>query len=373
MFNVQAGSLLMLDEDAQELEFVASQLGDKDPPRGLRMRADKGIAGHVALTQQPMIVNDAYNLSEFSREVDQVTGFVTRSILCVPLMVQNRCIGVLELLNKRGSAFTQEDLERLRNVAGSVAIALENARLFREAQELNEGKSRFMAVLAKELRLPLTAIKGYSGMVLSEVQQPHGDISESIARIEDSTEYLIDLMEDLLDITRLETGETQLDLQPVSVRQIVTQIAAAFKQRLKERSLRLTAKVPGQLPAVLVDQERISQVLKSLLTNAYLYTLPKGRLTIGAQRQEHGPGRKDDGDWIVVSVSDTGIGIAPEDQPKVFERFFRAEHPVVQHHQGRGLSLSIAKSLVELHGGRLWFESEPGKGSTFYLTLPVVG
>jgi len=110
-----------------------------------------------------------------------------------------------------------------------------------------------------------------------------------------------------------------------------------------------------------------------LLTNAYLYTLPKGRIAIEAQAQDSqrrpGSGRE----WVIVSVSDSGIGISPEDQARIFERFFRADHPIVQHHPGRGLSLSIARSLVELHGGRMWVESEPGKGSTFRFTLPVAG
>jgi signal transduction histidine kinase len=287
-------------------------------------------------------------------------------------VVQDRCIGVLELLNKRSGTFAQEDLERLRNVARSVAIALENARLFQEAQDLNDDKSRFMAALAQELRSPLTAIKGYSSMALSEARQPFGDAGASISRIEASTEYLIELMEDLLDITRLETGEAQLDLQPVSMNQIVTQIASAFEQRLMERSLRLATRVSARLPEVYVDEGRIFQVLKSLVMNAYLYTLPKGHLTIGVQRQESYPSLGHAQTWIEVFVSDTGIGIAPEDQGRVFERFFRADHPVVRSHKGRGLSLYIARSLVELHGGRLWFESEPGQGSTFTFSLPAV-
>jgi signal transduction histidine kinase len=141
------------------------------------------------------------------------------------------------------------------------------------------------------------------------------------------------------------------------------------------------------LPLVYVDQERIKQVLNSLLMNAYLYTLPKGRITISAQTQQSNRAeipevvslmdslrrRKSEPGWVAVSVEDAGIGIIPEDQPRVFERFFRAEHPLVQYHTGRGLSLSIAKSLVELHGGHIWFESEPGKGSTFTFTLPVAG
>jgi signal transduction histidine kinase len=125
------------------------------------------------------------------------------------------------------------------------------------------------------------------------------------------------------------------------------------------------------LPSVYVDRERVSQVLNSLLTNAYYYTLPKGRIVVEAQRQNERRRQRNQSSWVVLTVSDTGIGIPPEEQPRVFERFFRGEHPVVRQHPGRGLSLSIAKSLVDLHGGRIWVESEAGKGSAFHLTLPV--
>jgi signal transduction histidine kinase len=307
-------------------------------------------------------------------QVDRKTGFVTRSILCVPLVVHERCIGVLELLNKVDGPFTQEDVERLCDVGRPVAIALENARLYREAQELHMAKSRFVSAVARELRTPLTAIKGYSSMLLSGTMgNLSGQATESICKIEASTEYLIDLMEDMLDIARLETGDTRLDLQPVSIGQIVTQISSSFKQRVRDKNLRLAARVSLRLPPVLGDQDRISQILNSLVTNAYLYTLPKGRIAIEAREDRNKSRPRGSGGWVVVSVSDTGIGIAVEDQDLIFERFFRAEHPVVRHHQGRGLSLSIAKSLVELHGGRIWFESTPGVGSTFSFALPVAG
>jgi signal transduction histidine kinase len=210
---------------------------------------------------------------------------------------------------------------------------------------------------------------------------------QSVEKIEASTNHLITLMEDLLDIASLETGETQLQLRAVSMRAIVTQISSSFERRLKEKNLRLGAKVSTRLPEVLVDQERIYQVLSSLLMNAYLYTLPKGRITIKAQTQQTNHPetpeaaslmatlrrRRDEPEWVAVSIEDTGIGIMPEDQPMIFERFFRAEHPLVQYHSGRGLSLSIAKSLIELHGGQIWVESESGKGSTFTFTVPVAG
>jgi signal transduction histidine kinase len=374
MFQVEAGSLLLLDDEAQELEFVTSWMGDQEPLRGVRLKAGQGIVGQVALSHQPAVVNDAYSHSNFCSQVDRETGFVTRSILCVPLVVQDRCTGVLELLNKVDGPFTQEDVERLGNVARPVAIALENARLYREAQELHMAKSRFVSTVARELRSPLTAIKGYSSMLLSGAMgNLEGRAAEGIRKVEASTEYLIDLMEDMLDIARLETGDTRLDLQPVSIGQIVTQISSSFKQRVRDKNLRLAARVSPRLPPVYGDQDRISQILNNLVTNAYLYTLPKGRIAIEARDERNKKRPRGSGEWVVVSVSDTGIGIAAEDQDLIFKRFFRAEHPVVRHHQGRGLSLSIAKSLVELHGGRIWFESTPGVGSTFSFALPVAG
>lgn len=374
MFRVEAGSLFLLDEAAQELEFVTSWMGEQEPLRGVRLKLGQGVAGQAALSHEPAVVNDAYSSQQFFGEVDSQTGFVTRSILCVPLLVHERCTGVIELLNKVDGPFTQEDVERLYDVARPLAIALENARLYREARDLHEAQSRFVAAVAQELRSPLTAIKGYSNMLrTSTVTQLPELAIESLSKIEEHTEYLIDLMEDMLDIARLETGETKLHLEPVSLKQVVTQLASSFKERLKEKNLRLTAKVSARLPTVYADQARIGQVLSSLLLNAYLYTLPKGRIAIEASVETQRRRSKGTQAWVAVSVSDTGIGIAPEDRPRVFERFFRAEHPVVQHHPGRGLSLSIAKSLVELHGGRIWVESEPGQGSTFTFTLPAAG
>jgi signal transduction histidine kinase len=388
MFHVEAGSLLLLDEEAQELEFVTTWVGDDEPLRGIRLKLGQGIAGHVALLHEPLVVEDAYSDSRFYCEVDNATGFLTRSILGAPLLVQNRCIGVMELLNKVDGPFTQDDVERLSSMAGPVAIALENARLYREAQGLHEAQSQFVAAIAQELRSPLTSIKGYSDMLLGMVaSESDATWVECVEKIGSRTQYLVTLMEDLLDIARLETGETKLNLVRVPLKGIVTQVVASLEQRLKQRNLRLSTKVSSRLPSVLVDEERISQVLSSLLTNAYLYTLPKGRITILAQVQQNKRAEipeatsllgslrqgRSQPNWIAVSIEDTGIGIMLEDQPRVFQRFFRADHPLVQYHSGRGLSLSIAKSLVELHGGRIWFQSEAGKGSTFTFTLPVAG
>jgi two-component system NtrC family sensor kinase len=371
MFHVEAGALLLLDEETEELEFVTNWVGEPEPLRGIRLKLGQGVAGQVALTHQPAVTNDAYTDTRFYNQVDQVTGFETRSILCVPLLLHDRCIGVIELLNKQEGSFTQEDLERLENVASSVTVALENARLYREARDLYEANSRFVATVAKELRSPLTAIKGYSDMLLSGAIGELDDTqTDSVEKIESNTKHLITLMEDMLDIARLETGETTLDLQPIALKDVITQLGSSFERRFIDKNMRLAIKVPPRFPTVYVDQKRLSQVLNSLVMNAYLYTLPKGRVTIEAKTENSRWLQRNMSEWVTISVSDTGIGIAPEDQPRVFERFFRSDHPLVQSHPGRGLSLSIARSLVELHGGRIWVESTPGQGSAFSLTLP---
>jgi signal transduction histidine kinase/DNA-binding response OmpR family regulator len=373
MFHVEAGSLFQLDEEAAELVYITSWKDEDVSLRGIRLKLGQGIAGQVALSHQPAVVNDAYGHEQFYSQVDSQTGFTTRSILCVPLLVQDRCTGVMELLNKVDGSFTQDDAQRLYDVARPLAIALENARLYREAQELHQAQSRFVAAVARELRSPLTAIKGYTGMLLSGAAgELTGMATESVERIEVSTERLISLMEDMLDISKLETGETHLSLEPVSLRQIVTQIVSSFRERCREKGLRLTVKIPSRLPPVRADQERLGQVLSSLLMNAYLYTMPKGRLAVEAKIQDRWGRTADNPEWVTVSVSDTGIGIASDVQSEVFDRFFRSDHPVVQHHSGRGLSLAIAKSLIELHGGQIWFESQSGKGSTFSFAVPLV-
>ena len=377
MFNVEAGSLLLVDEEAGELEFVTTWLGEREPLRHIRLALGQGIAGQVALSHQPEVVNDAYSDNRFYTQVDRETGFLTRSILCVPLLLRDQCIGVIELLNKVDGTFTQDDVERLSSVAGPVAVALENARLYAEAQELYIAKSRFVATVARQLRTPLTAIKGYTDMLYlsSSTGDPGGggDLrstwTESLEKIRVNTNYLISLMEDLLDIAWLEAGETHLRRTAVSPREFITQVVSSFEHRFKDKNLRLSVKVSSRLPSVDIDQERISQVLSSLLMNAYLYTLPKGRVTVAASA-DRARARSSGAGWLAISVSDTGIGLSPEDLSCVFDRFFRADHPLVQYHSGRGLSLSIARSLVELHGGRIWVESEPGVGSTFTFTLP---
>ena len=229
--------------------------------------------------------------------------------------------------------------------------------------EAERAKSEFVSTVSHELRTPMTSIKGYTDLLYLGAA---GEVNENQRRflsiIKSNVDRLTMLIHELLDISRIETGRVKLDLKPLSITQIVNELLLVMRAQAEEKHLALTAHIPSGLPPVRGDHDRVTQILTNLIANACQYTPSGGRVTIEA--------RASDG-FIQVDVSDTGIGIAVEDQKKIFERFFRADHPVVRETEGTGLGLPIVKSLVELHGGRIWVESEPGKGSTFSFTLPI--
>ncbi len=243
-------------------------------------------------------------------------------------------------------------------VAGTVAVL----RDFTREAEIDRMKSDFVSVVSHELRTPLTSIKGYLDLVLMGAAGPTNKQQESFLQIAKSnTDRLHGLVSDLLDISRMESGRVELDVQVVSLLQIVEQVSKSMRRQFQDRGLTLTVDVPAGLPEILGDPARISQILMNLLSNAYKYTEEGGAIlrvtpVMGA---------------LQIDVIDTGVGISPEDQDSLFTPFFRAAGNAVQREMGSGLGLTITKSLVEMHGGELRVTSNPGAGSTFSLTLPT--
>jgi PAS domain S-box-containing protein len=231
--------------------------------------------------------------------------------------------------------------------------------------EADRAKSEFVSTVSHELRTPMTSIKGYADLLLMGAA---GALNENQDRflniIKSNADRLSVLVNDLLDISRIETGRVVLDRKHVSMVVVVEQVIASLRERIEQKQLTLhTEFPPDDSLLVLGDHARLTQILTNLVSNAQQYTLPGGTITVRAQ-----PG--DDG-MLLVEVNDTGIGIAAEDQPKVFDRFFRADDPVVQAFSGTGLGLSIVKSLIEMHGGQIGLSSEVGKGTTFAFTVPL--
>jgi PAS domain S-box-containing protein len=230
--------------------------------------------------------------------------------------------------------------------------------------EVDRMKSEFVATVSHELRTPMTSIKGYADLLLlGAAGQMSDDQRRFLEIIKNNADRLSLLVNDLLDISRIEQGRVELDIRPVDMREVILSVLEALQGRLQDegKDLKLAVDLPDELPDVPGDFDRVTQIVTNLAHNAYQYTPEGGRVTLRAQADEAG---------VVVQVIDTGIGIAPEDQERVFERFYRGEDPLVMQSAGTGLGLSIVQHLVEMHHGELWFESELGKGTTFSFRLP---
>ncbi len=316
---------------------------------------DGSIAGWVVRHNQPVVVQDVRNDPRFYRGVDQVVNFETRSILAVPLRVRGKPIGVLEVLNKKdGEPFTEEDTEVLTVLADQAAVAIENAVLFQQ--------SDLVADLVHEMRTPLTSIIGYAAMIQRE------DISEedrkSFARtIEREAARLSRMASDFLELARLESGRAFPTREEVSLKSLIQDVLALLRPQAEAKRITLVDEAPDDLPIVTGDPQRLHQVLVNLVGNAVKYCEEGDRVTVGGRIKVN---------EVLLYVSDTGPGIPASAQERLFERFYRLPR-FEEDTEGSGLGLAITRRIVEAHGGRIWVESEEGKGATFYFTLPLRG
>jgi signal transduction histidine kinase len=241
---------------------------------------------------------------------------------------------------------------------------LELAAANAELQRLDELKSQFVSIAAHELRTPLASVVGYVEILLEDVELLTQQQREFLEIIQSSSRRLLEITRNLLDIARIEAGRVDLVLQPVALDVLVEGIAAEFHPQLKAKDQHLTFRAPPDLPLALCDEARTTQIVGNLLSNASKYTPEGGGITVTVS-----PAAEDG--FLRVSVADTGVGISADDQEKLFSRFFRAESAGLTGASGAGLGLHITRALVELHGGTIWLESEPGAGSTFHVTFPI--
>ncbi len=230
-------------------------------------------------------------------------------------------------------------------------------------KELDRMKSEFISMVSHELRTPLASIMGYTEMLLTEEPGPLTPTQKEFLEISyQSSERLLHIVEELLDVSRVETGRIKLKLETLRMEELVADIVEAMRPAAESKGLSLSLEVRGPIPPLEGDRARLEQVMNNLLSNAIKFTPEGGEVWVRLTREDN---------QIEVAVADTGIGIAPEEMPRLFGKFFRATSAVERRIGGTGLGLFITKSIVELHGGKIWVESELGKGSTFYFTLPL--
>jgi signal transduction histidine kinase/CheY-like chemotaxis protein len=345
VIGAEEASLMLVDEGSNRLRPVLS-----------RQRVD-GEHHHVARRGPEELAADAIRKGDAT---------ASGEMLSAPLTVRDKIIGAIGLGNPVTTrSFGSHDKQLLMALADYAAIAIENARLYEEVRQADLAKSEFVSLVVHELGTPLTSIGCYTDVLLGYSEQPLTEKQDQYLRvIRSNADRMQILLADLQDISRIETGHLGLDLQPTDLTDVLKNALEATRRQIEARSQKLSVKIPQDLPPVQADPTRLEQILINLISNAYKYTPTGGRIRVQASRKDG---------YVHCVVADTGIGISAEDQERLFTKFFRSENPDVRERQGTGLGLCIVKNLVELQGGQINVESELGKGTTFWFTVPEAG
>ena len=295
-----------------------------------------------------------------------------KTVLLVPIRRNLQTLGVLILESELENAFSPAQMEFLERLTSRAAIAIGSAQLYSQVRDADLAKSEFISFVAHELKTPMTSIRGYTDLLaqgaVGPVTQPQANFLSTIRL---NADRMAALVSDLNDISRIETGRLKLEFAAVALSPALEEVIDVLRSQIESKEQKLTLEIPGDLPPVWVDRGRLIQILTNLVSNAQKYTLSGGAFRIAA---EHSPNRWDPSgppEVVHILVQDTGLGISPQEQKSIFQKFFRSEDRMVRDLPGTGLGLNITRNLVEMHGGKIWFESELHKGSTFHFTIPV--
>ncbi len=294
------------------------------------------------------------------------------SQIVIPVRREFESIGILFLESNETSKFNDESLAFLARLSDHAAIAISNAQLYAAVQAANQAKSDFVSFVSHELKTPMTSIRGYTDLLMAGAV---GTINEAqagfLGTIHSNVTRMATLVSDLADISRIEAGRLRLDFGAISMAEIIDDVIRSTNRQIEEKEQQLVLDIPENIPDIWGDRIRLIQVITNLVSNAYKYTPNKGQITIQASYMSN----KWDPDGALkvvrVAVQDTGIGLTEEDQNRIFTKFFRSEDQKAREAPGTGLGLNITKNLIEMQGGKIWFESEFRKGTTFFITVPV--
>ena len=369
------GVVYEYDEVKQEFHLRASQRMEDQVVEALRatpVRLGQGATGQAATTRAPVqvpnIVEERESTATTVRPLLARLGY--RSVLAVPLLREERIMGALTVWRKEAGDFSQEVVNLLQTFATQSALAIQNARLFREIEEkgkqlevASRHKSEFLANMSHELRTPLNAIIGFSEVLgermFGELNEKQAEYTEDILS---SGRHLLSLINDILDLSKIEAGRMELEVTTFHLPDAIENALTLVRERASRHGIKLDRVIDDRLGDFTGDERKVKQILVNLLTNAVKFTPEGGQIKVEANLGDNA---------VIVSVTDTGIGIAPEDQEAIFEEFRQVGSNYAQKREGTGLGLTLTKKFIELHGGKLWVESEVGKGSKFTFTLPI--
>ncbi|MFQ5881917.1 MAG: GAF domain-containing protein, partial [Candidatus Methylomirabilales bacterium] len=376
-----------------------------------RFRLGEGLVGWIAKQKQSVVIPE-FSQDPRLKNKEWAIAERFRAFAGFPLLVGNRCMGVLTVIRKSPEPFGAEEVELLTAFADQAAIAVENAKLYEqlrtrsvnlervvrerteelrrrnlELEEADRHKSAFLATMSHELRTPLNSIIGFSELLIDRIA---GDLNPKQDRYVDnvlrSGRHLLNLINDILDLAKVESGRMDLQLEEVSVTKTLSEVIALIQPQAAKKGIALEFSSEADPPPITADPLRFRQILANLLSNAVKFTPPGGTVTVSARVQsptsevqsleeaDAGPWTLDSGEFVEISVTDTGIGIREEDLEKIFLPFVQVDASLARLHEGTGLGLTLTQRMIRMHGGRIWVESEgEGKGSRFTIRLPTKG
>ena len=367
ILRVDAGSLILADEDTGELRFRKTLSREQEMIIDSTLRPGEGIVGQVVATHEPMLVNDAARDERFSPRTDRIRGLAIRSVLAVPVIVKDRAVGAIEVINKIDGAFNNDDLEMLQVLAASVSVAVENARLYGELADFTRqlersqeqliqaeklaATGRLAASIAHEINNPLQAIHNCLHLV---ARRP---LEEDKARYylnmaQEEVQRLMTIVQRTLDFYRPSKGREVL----ADVNSLVESVLALANKRLEHGRIKIQRRLSPDVPRLQVVADQITQVFLNLVINAVEAMPDGGELTISTQHRDG---------QVYIRFGDTGPGINPDQAKKIFEPFYTTKH------SGTGLGLAVSYGIIQRHGGEIAVESAPGRGATFIVSVPV--
>jgi signal transduction histidine kinase len=368
VINCEAVSILLFDEKSKELFFAASTDTDTGQLMRIPVPLNDSIAGMVFSLNSPQVINNLPDDPRHYNLISEQLGIRHRSLVGVPMRLHDGVIGVLEGINKREGIFTSADVDILSVIASQAAVAINNARMmaslqsaYEELSRIDQMKTEFIAIASHELRTPLFHILGYAELL---EQDAEGESRENLQQVVRSARLLQSLVDDMTNMNMLETRSHQLKQEQVPIQQVIREAFQESAAGFQEKQISPRFHLPNAPLLVNADPVKLRQAFVNVFSNACRFTPLGGTVTVSARQHL---------DQIQVQVQDNGPGIPKEKLETIFDRMVQGEAHSTRAHGGLGLGLPIARGIIELHGGRMWAESDgPGKGATFYLNIPVV-
>ena len=367
------GAIYEYDEQSEEFLLRATDHMEEELISALRAnppRLGDGVVGRAASSHEPIQIPDISQARVYAPRMREILGrYGFRASLAVPLLREERIVGALVVRRKSTGEFRPEVVDLMKTFATQSVLAIQNARLFREIEDkgrqieaANRHKSEFLANMSHELRTPLNAIIGFSEVLLDPtLKVEEEEQRQFLTDVLSSGKHLLGLINEVLDLAKIEAGKMELQIETSLLQDVVEAVSNTMRSLAVKKSIDLRVDSDESLGSFPMDGARVKQVLLNLVGNAIKFTPEGGKVWVRADAKDG---------TVRVEVGDTGPGIALEDQERIFQEFQQAGSDAGKP-QGTGLGLALAKKFIEMHGGRIWLDSEVGKGSRFFFTLPL--